>query len=190
MEKNKSRLLIQKVILKLEAHADAFWYSPAILILACLDLFVIILPMDGILISSTMLQPKKWWLFALMITIGSTMGCFLFAILVQRLGLPWLNELFPSILQSTSWVWTQNFFQQYGLYFLFFLAASPIAQQPGIAAAVMAQHSLLEIFWIILGGRLLKYLVLAYISSHAPKLLTKIWGIQSEIKETQVNPDF
>ena len=171
---------------KLALFTDRHWYAPLIGLLALIDTFVIVIPTDGILISSTMLKPKKWLLYAIFITLGSTLGALLFAYLLQIYGLPWILNFYPELTQGQMWHWMQVFFEQYGLIVIFIIAAAPIIQNPSIILACMANIPLVQIFFVILAGRFLKYLVMGYISSHTPRLLGKLWGITDELDEVGI----
>lgn len=171
---------------QLEKFTDKPWYALLIGALAMIDTFVIIIPTDGILISSTMLKPLHWLLYAISITVGSTVGAVLFAYLLEVHGLPWILDIYPSLTQGHMWTIMENFFNQYGLIIVFLIAAAPVIQNPSIILACMADISLLHIFLVIFAGRFLKYLIMGYISSHAPRLLGKLWGLQDELDEVGI----
>ena len=177
---------IQAYALKLEKYADRFWYAPLIGILAILDNIIVVIPNDGILIASAMLIPKRWVLFAFSVAIGSSIGAVVLALLVEHQGGPWVMELFPGIDKSQIWIWTKEFFEKYGLIVVFVVGLSPILQQPVIIIAALASTPLYKLAAVIFLGRLIKYLLMAYLGSHSPRLLKKIWGIESELKDAGV----
>lgn len=162
---------------------DRWWYPPLLGFLAAVDFFVIIIPTDGLIISSTLITPKKWFSLAVLTAVGSTLGAIAFAGFVQVEGLPWVLKYYPHLQEMEMWVWTQGFFAKYGLYLLFLIAASPIIQHPIVILTALTDTPLSKIFLIILSGRLLKFLVMTYISSHAPRLINKMWGVTDEVKE-------
>jgi membrane protein YqaA with SNARE-associated domain len=180
---------IQDYVKILQRHADRFWYPPLIGFLAALDNLIIIIPNDGILISSSMLIPKRWFIFALSVTIGSTLGGLLLAALVELQGLPWILDLYPSIDETKMWALTLKFFQKYGLFLVFLVAVTPVVQQPAIILASLANTPLVELGVIIFVGRFIKFLIMAYLGSHAPRMLEKLWGLKSEMKEVGVKLD-
>ncbi|MES2856979.1 MAG: hypothetical protein V4692_14015, partial [Bdellovibrionota bacterium] len=154
--------------------------------LAFADIFVVFLPTDGILISSSMLRPKKWLTLAFAITIGSTLASIALAIIVQRQGLPWVIETYPGIDQSQAWIWADSFFEKYGLLLVFAIGASPFFQQPSVILAALANTPVLHIGLALFTGRLMKYLVFSYVASHTPRLLSKLWGMKSELEEVGI----
>jgi len=180
------RQKISQAVDTLESFAQRSWYVPFISFLAALDNLVLIIPNDGILVSSTMLTPKRWFYIALAVSIGSTIGAVVLAELVQYHGFPWVLEIYPSINESTLWLKTVEFFEEYGLLLVFFVALTPIAQQPAVILAGIAHTPILKLASVIFVGRFIKYLILAYLASHAPKVLNKLWGIKGELKDVGI----
>jgi membrane protein YqaA with SNARE-associated domain len=180
---------VRKNVKGLQAFVDRGWYVPLIALLAALDNLIVIVPTDGILVSSAMLRPKKWLSLALAVSLGSTLGGLGLALLVHDLGLPWILNLFPGIQASESWILTEKFFNEYGLIVVFAIAMSPLAQQPTVILASLANTPLMTLGIVVFSGRLTKYLLMSYIATHAPKLITKFWGIKDELKDAGIDPD-
>ncbi|MBC7420634.1 MAG: hypothetical protein H7328_07895 [Bdellovibrio sp.] len=178
---------LRKYIKILQKYADRIWYPPLIGMLAAIDNFVIIIPNDGILISSSMLTPRRWFTLALCVAIGSTLGSILLAAFVETQGLQWIIEIYPGINQTKSWIWTEDFFERYGMLLVFVVAITPIMQQPAIILASLAETPLFLLAAIIFSGRLVKFLLMAYIGSHAPKILNKMRGLKTELNDAGVN---
>lgn len=187
--KQKLQKKIKQTISYLQRFMDRWWYSPVIGVLALLDNLIIIVPTDGILISSALLKPRQWFYLAISISVGSTIGALLLFHLVGVHGLPWILNLYPAIDDSSAWNITEKFFDQYGLILVFVVAATPVMQQPAIILASLSQTSTLYFLLAVFSGRLLKYLIMAYIASHAPRLLSKLWGIRSEMEDVGIQVD-
>jgi len=185
IEKMKNK--IRNFIRSLQTYTDRFWYAPLLGLLAALDNIIIIIPNDGLLISSSMLKPKKWFLYALSVSIGSTVGAIALASLVEFQGLPWILDIYPAINETKTWHLTAQFFEQYGLLLVFLVALTPIMQQPAIILASLANTSLLHLALVIFIGRFIKFLIMAYVGSHAPRLLEKAWGIKDELTDAGIN---
>ncbi len=177
---------IQVHVKFLQRYADRFWYPPLIGFLAALDNLVIIIPNDGILISSSMLIPKRWFIFALSVAIGSTLGAMVLAALVETQGLPWILDWYPGVSENKTWVLSKEFFEKYGLLLVFVVATTPLMQQPAVILASLASTPPLELAAVIFVGRFLKFLLMAYIGSHAPRLLKKMWGLKGELQDVGV----
>ncbi len=170
----------------LQAFVDRVWYPPLVGLLAALDNFVIVIPNDGILISSSMLTPKRWFTLALCIAVGSTIGALGLAALIEFQGLPWILEFFPGADQTSTWTMTEEFFEKYGLIVVFIVAATPLMQQPAVILAGLADTPLLVLGSVIFSGRFIKFLIMAYIGSHAPRLLNRMWGLKGELDDVGI----
>lgn len=177
---------IQTYVQKLEQFADRAWYPPFIGLLSALDNLIVIIPNDGILVASSMLVPKRWAMFALCISIGSTLGAVALSFVVEHQGLPWVLEFFPGLDKSQMWIWTEQFFDKYGLFVVFAVGASPLMQQPVIILSALANTPLPELAAVIFAGRFLKFNLMAYLSSHSPRLLKKMWGMKGELKDAGI----
>ena len=177
---------IQKHVKSLEQFVDRPWYPLLIGLLAALDNFVIIIPNDGILIASSMLVPKRWFIFGLCVSIGSTIGAVSLCTLVEKQGLPWILEYYPGLIETEVWTWTEKFFDEYGLLLVFGIGASPLTQQPVIILAGLANTPLFILAAVLFLGRILKFTLMAYLGSHSPKMLKKFWGIKDELKDAGV----
>lgn len=183
---DKIKRFITHAVKLLQYYIDRIWYLPLLSLLAILDNFLVVIPTDGILISSSMLKPHKWLYFSLFVGIGSAIGALILAYIIQLYGIQVVETMFPDIQSSSAWIRTQKFFDEYGLWLLFAVAATPFTQQPAIILAVLAGIPLVQIFLVSLAGRTLKFIIMAYVGSHAPHLLKKLWGVRDELKEVGI----
>lgn len=183
-DKHHKYLRIQ--IKKLQRHTDKKWFAPLLGFLACLDNIIVVIPTDGLLVSSSMLIPKKWFTFALNVSVGSMLGAMALASIVELQGLPWLLNHYPDLDQSKSWVLSQEFFENYGLLFVFLVSLSPLMQQPAVILAALANTPLYKLALVVFFGRFFKFMLFAYIASHSPKYLKKLWGMKGELDEVDV----
>lgn len=174
---------------RLQSYTDRIWYGPFVGFLAAMDNIVLVIPNDGILVSSAMLKPKKWFWFALCITIGSTFGGLVLATIVELKGMEWVSFHYPGLQDSSSWQWIQALFDKYGLFIVFLVAVSPLMQLPAVVLAGLAQTPLFELGLVIFFGRLIKFIFLAWVASHAPQLLSRLWGMKAELEEVGIKPD-
>jgi len=172
----------------LQKYGDSIWYAPLVSVLAALDSFIIIVPTDGLLVGASILGPKRWAYNAFVVTLGSTLGAVAFAALIQQHGLPFLLNILPDVNQSQVWNWTDSAMDEWGAIALFLFALSPLMQHPAVTLAALAGMPLTKMFWIIFAGRIIKYLALSWISSHAPRFLHKLWGMEGELVEVGIKP--
>src|SRR5688500_6272205 len=91
----------------LQRFANRLWYPAITGVLAALDNFLVLIPTDGILISSTMLTPRRWIILGSSVAIGSTIGVILLATVVEYHGLPWILDVWPGVNESVTWAWTE-----------------------------------------------------------------------------------
>ncbi|MBP6218223.1 MAG: hypothetical protein KA436_06530 [Oligoflexales bacterium] len=182
----KLRSQIKRYVSLLQFFVDRIWYPPLIALLAALDNFIIVIPNDGILISSCMLTPKRWFILALCVTVGSTIGSVGLAMLIEFQGLPWMLDFFPGADQSKIWQLTNEFFQRYGLIIVFVVAVTPIMQQPAIILASLANTPLLILGSVVFLGRFIKFLIMAYVGSHTPRLLQHMWGLKGDLADVDI----
>lgn len=178
--------IVKVQIKRLQRYTGRSWYAPLIGLLSALDNILIVIPNDGILISSSMLVPRRWLLFAISMALGSTMGAFFLAYLVELHGLPWILSFYPSLTATQAWIWSLEFFSKFGLYFVFLVSLSPLMQQPVIVLAGMANTPLLHLMSVVFFGRLIKFLLMSYLASHSPKYLSKLWGIKKELRDVDI----
>jgi membrane protein YqaA with SNARE-associated domain len=171
----------QKLMHVLQRYAGHWWYPPLIGFLAFADLFILVVPTDAILVSAVLLSPRRWIYTGLMVALGSSFGAAALALLLRYQGLPFLLHIYPGIDHSAAWKTAIHLVEQWGAWGLFGVAISPIPQHAAIAVAALTGMSGLVIFASVMAGRSIKYLFLAWLASHAPKLLSKVWGMQYEI---------
>lgn len=181
--------MIRRYVTKLEKFADRVWYAPLIGLLAALDSVIIVIPNDGILVASSMLIPKRWALFAISVAIGSTIGAVMLSFIVEAQGLPWILEYYPGIDDSKIWNICEKFFDEYGLLVVFAIGASPLMQQPVIILAGLADTPIIPLAGSLFLGRIIKFMIMAYLGSHSPKLLKKFWGLKDELDDAGVKID-
>lgn len=170
-------------------YADRWWYAPLIGALAFADLFVIVIPTDGLLISAVMLAPRRWFTKSVIVALGSSLGAVALVFLLHEHGLPLLLKIAPGIDQSHAWIWSQHLMEQWGIWALFLIGVSPFMQHPAIALAALAHMPVWSVFWAVFIARVIKYAFLGWIATHAPKMLERLWGLDADLKEIGVNQD-
>jgi len=180
--------LVKRGVAQLQKFTDRPWFEWLVGFLAGIDTWVLVIPTDGLLISSVLLNPKKWFRLYVLASLGSTLGLLSFAYVVSHWGLPWISENWPLLVRSSLWAWTESLFVTYGLWVLLGVAATPLIVQPTLALAVVSHHSLSNIMLVVLAGRLLKYFVMSWVARWAPASLSRLWGVGGELKEVGIEP--
>lgn len=172
-----------KLVHQLRLYSKFWWYPYLIGLLVAVDSFILIVPTDAMTVSAVMLEPKKWIRYAMLVAISSSIGAILLAVMVDFYGMDFIHAVFPGLDQTRMWQWTDEFMGSYGLLVVFAIAVTPLTQPPSIILAALSHMPLAYIFLAILLGRSIKYLLIAWISTHAPRLLGKMWGLRKEIEE-------
>ena len=169
-----------KIILKLEKSIDRPWYLSVIALLSGFDLFVIFIPIDWILISSTLIRPKRWISLFISLAVGSAIGALVLGVLSHVYGESFLRLFMNDPLNSPQWIKSLDYIDRYGAWALAFISFGPIPQQPAVAICGMAGMSYFKIFFAVLVARLTKYGIFAWSSTHAPWVLRKLRIIKVE----------
>lgn len=160
-------------------------YLPMLSFLIAADLFLLVVPSDGLVVVSTLARPKRWLRIALWVTTGSAFGAILLAFLVQTGAGGWVQGLVDRTISAGAWEKSTAFLQTHGLWALALIALSPLPQQPSVVIAGLGQMPLLEIFAAVWLGRGVKYGFYCWAASHAPKLLMRVSVLRHEIQKIQ-----
>ncbi len=173
---------ILKFIARLERFAQRIWYTPLVALLAAADLFILIIPTDALLISNVALRPKRWISIAVWVTLGSALGSLALSVGIQAWGSDFMGALGISLQSSPSWQSTAQWMRDYQGLTLALFGAGPFPLQPAVVVAASADVNPWSIFlWVAL-GRAAKFFFFAWAATHAPTILSKIWGIRSEVE--------
>ena len=153
------------------------WYPFAVAFVAFADYFIFVIPLDAIVVASIIANRKRWLSISFWGSLGSTLGATLFAFLIQHFGETFLNQIAPHLLEEPIAQTFTHWLQNYGFWALIAIAATPIHQHPTVAIAALAKVSILTIFITMFIGRLIKYCIYTWLSTHAQK------GLQRFFKE-------
>jgi membrane protein YqaA with SNARE-associated domain len=172
----------------LQKYVERPWYNPVISFLAWLDIFILIIPTDGLVVSSVLLCPRRWVGAFLWVSIGSTFGTLCLCLLVQW-DADWVMHSFlPFAFDTSLWGSTDAFLKSYGLIALALIAFTPLPQMPAAVMAALAHVPLWEITLSVFAGRVIKYALYAWAASHAPRYVLNIPFIKSELEQLHALP--
>jgi len=177
---------IQGLVAWLKNYVSRPWYPPLLATLAAADAFLVFIPTDGLVVSSAMGTPCRWFVIGAWTALGSTVGALSLACFAGHYGLPWIEARFPEIVASASWSQVNELLDKFGVSFLFGYSATPLPQQPAVLLAGLAEIGLLAMGLSMFAGRLIKFSIMAYAGARAPWLLKKLWGMEDELKEVGV----
>lgn len=167
---------------RLKLSVNQWWYLPLIAVLTFLDIFVLFIPTDAILISSVLIQPKRWKQFVFAVALGAIISAIVLAFIVRQHGMPWLLDHYPQLMNSGLWLKLQGYFNEYGLWVILAVAMTPLSQQPTISLGALSDIHFMSLISVVSLGRFIKNLILGYVCIKAPHLLHKMWGLGHEMK--------
>ena len=173
---------VDKVLAKIQLQVQRPYYFLLLGFVTLIDAFVLVIPTDGLLVTSVLGHPKAWLRNALATSIGSVLGSLLLASAIELYGIDLLLTLAPGIETSSAWARSTELMLNYGIYAIFLVGLSPLPQQPIVVIAALAKISLPLLAILLLSGRLLKYLIIAFVSAKSPEYINKIRGIKKELE--------
>jgi membrane protein YqaA with SNARE-associated domain len=174
---------MQNLLKRLKKFADRGWYAPLVGLLAGADQFIVLVPIEGLMIPSILLNPKRWFWTAIWVATGCTLGSMALATLADLYGMPLIEHWAPHVLHSHNWIRSMNYINDKGAWALFLIALGPLPQQPAVALAGLSHMPLFKIFLAVWSARAIKYLLVTYLASHAPAVLAKIFPSFKALQE-------
>ena len=166
-------ILDQKWLLKLGRLSRSSYYLPLLAVLAAVDLFIMVIPVEAILVSSVLLQKKRWVWISLWMVAGSAIGALILSLLTQHYGLPFVQTFWPHLLESETWTSTSKFLEDWGLWAMAIIAGSFLPQQPAVIIAGLSRMSVGVIVLSVIMGRSVKYFAFSFAASHGHKWIKK-----------------
>lgn len=167
---------VSKAILRLETWIDHPFGLPILAFLAAIDLFVMVIPTEGVLISSVLLRPKRWLAIVFWISTGSAAGALFLGLVIHHFGPAAVEFFFKGALHSSSWSRVENWVGRYGAPALAAIAASPLPQQPAVVITALGKLPIVMIFGMVWLGRAPKYFLFGWLASHMPGVLLRRYG--------------
>jgi membrane protein YqaA with SNARE-associated domain len=172
---------VKKYFDQVRKYSDRPWYLPFICLLAFVDLFVMVIPTEGLIVTTSILRPKRWLVTATVVTLASSLGALTLGALGYFHGVPFVAwVLGDDFFQSTNWIRMTGWIERWGFWGLWFISLGPLPQQPAILICALAHMPLFEIFGAVLLGRLPKYVLFSYLATHSPKYFRKFFGNEIE----------
>ena len=162
-------------IKKLPESASKPWYPYAMALIAFADYFLFVIPLDAMVVASVIASKRHWKAISFWTCLGSTLGALLFAILIQQFGDVFLHNWAPHLLEDPIALTITHWLQHYGFWALLLIAMGPIHQHPTVAIAALAKVPLSIIFITMFLGRLFKYVIYTWLSTHAKRGLSRFF---------------
>lgn len=164
---------------------DRPWYLYLCALLAAADIFILLIPTDGLLITYVWAKPKQWVRSFIIISVGSAVGALAMAIAIRYFGEGMMEQWLAGHDSSDTWQKMTLWIDDYGVWALGFIAGGPFPLQVGVILAALGHMEVSTLFVSVLIGRLIKYGLFSYLSVRMPHLLRKSKTLQHEIEEAQ-----
>ncbi len=177
------RKSLERFIESLQKSIDRPSFPAYLALAAFLDVFTLVIPTDGIVVSTSMARPKRWFMIALGTTVGSILGVALLGAIVYW-DAEWIKNFAPSIFQSEGWEFTKEMLGKYGFWAVFLGGLGFIPPtQPFIIIPILADMNFTHWLLAFSVARILKFFSFAWIASHSPKLITRFKIFRLELGE-------
>ena len=176
---------MEKFLARLRQYADRPWYLPLVCLLAFADLFVMLIPTEGMIVTTSFVRPKGWWVTAIAVALSTTLAVLLVAWLGSHYGESfaiWL--LGEKVFESAMWIRADHWIQRYGFWGLWFISLGPIPPQPAILLCALGHMPGAEIGSAFFLARLPKYLLFSFLATRGPKFFKQAFGDET------INVDF
>lgn len=125
-------------------------------------------PFASVLIPAVLLCRKRWKLIAILSSAGSALGGLTLYLIFHHLGWNQIIASYPDLAQSKGWADATRWLSVYGTPALLVISASPLPQTPALIFTAIYRLPVIEVFFALFIGKLLKYGVYAWLASRFP----------------------
>jgi hypothetical protein len=172
-----------RIIAALDRAAHRPGFLPAVSFFPIADYVLWFLPIQMLLATLSVLQPRRWAVFATTFVLASALGALLTAWAVQALG-PWLlDTLLGGVPDEAEGIVAT--IEQYGLPALVLLAALPWPPRATVIVCALAELSPAAIGLGVAAGRILPSFGVAWIGARAPHLLRRLAMVDRVLTEVE-----
>lgn len=126
-------------------------------------------PVTIIIVTSVMLAPRHWGRLSLGCATGSALAGAVIVGVSHLLGYNEIHTLFPNLIREGTWNEASRWIGDYGVWAIFGVGASPLPQMPLLIFFGIVDDRILEAFLALLGGKILKYALVAWVTQHFPE---------------------
>lgn len=176
---------ILKWLSRIQKFVGRWWYVPLVAFFAAADSFVVIFPIEVLLIARILTRRKRWGWAVFWIATGSAAGALALAALVEWHRQTLNNVFLHHLTNSSDWARVTRWVQDDGVVGIGLVSFSPIPQHPAVIIGALAEIPLFAIFLAVWVARLIKYTIFGALSAYAPGLLMKIPPIRKAIEELE-----
>ena len=128
-------------------------------------------PATAVIVTAVLLAPRRWLLLSLGSATGSALAGAVVVGVAHMLGYNEIHTLFPNLISEQTWHEASRWIGDYGVWAIFGVGASPLPQMPLLIFFGIVDDRILEAFLALLGGKVLKYGLVAWVTQHFPERL-------------------
>lgn len=128
-------------------------------------------PVTAIIVTAVMLAPRHWLRLSLGSATGSALAGAVIVGVSHLLGYNEIHHLFPNLISPETWAEASRWIDEFGVWAIFAVGASPLPQMPLLIFFGIVDDRVLEAFLALLGGKVLKYGIVAWVTQHFPERL-------------------
>ena len=140
-------------------------------------------PVIPIIVSACLISPLRWRSISFSIAFGCALGATILVTLFHFFGWALIYSYFPEFLSHPAWQSIVNWVSNYGILGLLAIASSPLPEMPALIVLSVSRPDTALIFLAVLTGKLIKYGMIAWLTSRFPgrvadglgALLRKFW---------------
>lgn len=150
---------------KLLARALGPRYPLLLGVVAALDYLFFIVPIAPLLVASVALSPKRWRTLAFFVSVGSSLGAFIFWLLIRLQGTVFLDAIAPQMRNGELWKQAQGWIDHYGVAAVFVNSAVPLVDHPAIAVSALSDMHWLPVVLAMVMGKSLKFFLFSWLAA-------------------------
>ena len=171
-----------KLVVGLLKFARSWWFPWVAAFGTGLNLFTLVLTAATVVLflAAVLARKERWVSTAFANAVGAVVGSAALLYLLREQGETLMETAFPTVLASPAWAKAYGLLEAYGAFGMFLISCLPIFLHPVIVFGVISGMSNVGILAIILVGRTVKYLVMAWVTANAPSAL-RFFGVKADL---------
>ncbi len=150
----------------LKRHSNRWYYLPLVCVFAFLDLFIVVIPTEGMIVMTSVMRPRRWLTTGIAVSLASAAGAFVLAYMANTYGEPFITwAAGDNFLKSPVWIRTDAAIVNYGFLGLVVFALGPLPAQIAVMICALGSMAPVEILSAFIMGRAPKYIFFSWIAS-------------------------
>lgn len=131
-------------------------------------------PFATMLAAAVLMAPKRWRAIAVCASLGAAVGAGLLYLAFHHLGWERLFAAYPDVVRSSAWGDATQWLGAYGVLALLVIASTPLPLTPALMFAGISRLPIVEVLLALWLGKLLKYLLYAWLASRFPERVLQL----------------